>query len=124
MIEVENIEKDANMITSLSTVLVSRLMFNIREQREHPAVATITTASSSAPTSTMLLHTLTNIEHVDEAAVHELEVPIHQGGSFDDAITCGRDERGRSDFFLQTDIEMVQIADYCEREDQFGAQCR
>lgn len=120
-IEFKNIGRDANMITRLSTVLVSRLMFNLRGQREYPATARNTAASSSAPTSTTLPHTLTNIEHADEAAVYELEVPIHQGGSFDDAITCGHDERGRSDCFFQTDIEMVQIADRSEREGHFGA---
>jgi hypothetical protein len=99
------------MITSLSTVLVSRLMFNIREQAEHPATAATTAATGSAPMSTTLLHTLTNIDHVDETAIWELEleVPNHQGGSFCDMITCEDDEMGRSD------IEMVQIVD-CSKE--------
>jgi hypothetical protein len=97
------------MITSLSTVLVSRLMFSLREQVEHPATATTTAATGSAPTSTTLLHTLTNVDHVDETAIWDLEVTNHQGGSFCDVITCEDDEMGRSD------IEMVQIVD-CRKE--------
>ncbi|KAF9788461.1 hypothetical protein BJ322DRAFT_635405 [Thelephora terrestris] len=100
----------ATTITNvLSTVLVSRLMFNIREQAEHPATAATTAATGSAPMSTTLLHTLTNVDHVDETAIWELEVPNHQGGSFCDMITCEDDEMGRSD------IEMVQIVD-CSKE--------
>lgn len=123
MIDPKNIGKDAHVITSLSSVLVSRLMLNLREQGEHFATATTTAATSSALMSTTLLHTLTNVEHVDEAAIHEHGVSNRQGGLFYDVTTGGHDERGRSDFILQTDIEMVQIADHSNREGHFGAQC-
>jgi hypothetical protein len=63
-------------------------MFNLREPTGEYSETTVTTAT----TSTILSHTLTNIEEVDEDAVHEsLD---HQEGFFSHVIPC--------DFFKQT----------------------
>ena len=59
------------MIASLATVLVSRLMFNLRESSEHSEATATTTATSSAPASTILSHALTDIEEASEDVVHE-----------------------------------------------------
>jgi len=78
------------MIASLACVLVSRLMFNLREPRRHTvsrATITKTTAASYASTSTtILLHTLTKVEDVDEPMVYESWG--HHGGLFYDPIIC------------------------------------
>ncbi|KAF9778768.1 hypothetical protein BJ322DRAFT_491912 [Thelephora terrestris] len=75
----------------LGCVLVSRLMFNLREPQGHPATATETAVTTSAPTtSTVLQYTLTDIDNFDETAVHES--------------------------VINQDIEMVGIADHSKRE--------
>lgn len=81
-----------DMIASLACVLVSRLMFNLRDPREHSVADRVTTATtaavSSAPTSTMvLLHTLTNVEDIDEPSIYDTR--NRQGGSFSDTIFFG-----------------------------------
>lgn len=68
---IRQIEKDADVVTSLASILVSRLMFNLREPRKHPETIVTITATGSAPTSTILSHILTNIEEAGEDAVHE-----------------------------------------------------
>ncbi|KAF9652457.1 hypothetical protein BDM02DRAFT_2748113 [Thelephora ganbajun] len=83
------------MTNVLACVLVSRLMLNLRDPRERSAAyvtTTMTAATSSVPTSSsVLLHTLTNIEVFDVSTIH---------GS--------RDHKG--------DIEMVPIGDHRRRE--------
>ena len=84
-----------DMVPSLSSVLVSRLMFNLRDPKGYSAVhvtSTMTTATRSAPMSTTaFLHTLTNVDHVEgDPAIHESQ--NCQGGSFPDAIFCGYHE--------------------------------
>lgn len=82
------------MIASLACVLVSRLMFNLRDPREHSAAretTTITTATSFAPMSTtMLLHTLTNVDVGDGPMIHESR--DCEEGLLSDAIFCGHYE--------------------------------
>ena len=103
------------MIASLGCVLVSRLMFNLRETREPSLTPEMTTATSSAPTTTtILLHTLTNLEGTDEAAIRE--PPDDKGGSFYSVFSRGHDKSSHSNLVLQTDIEMVQVVGHCERK--------
>jgi len=62
----------STIVNVLASVLVSRLMFNLRESREHFETTVTTTAASSAPTSTILSHiALTNIGGADEDVIHE-----------------------------------------------------
>ena len=62
--------------SSLGSVLVSRLMFNLREPGEHPG----TTEATSPVTSTaIMLHTLTNLDGVDGAETY-VESLNHGGG--------------------------------------------
>jgi len=75
----------------LACVLVSRLMFNLRDPRGHSAARVMTTttaATNSTLTSTaVLLHTLTNVENVSEPTIYDPR--NRQGGSFSDAIYRG-----------------------------------
>lgn len=75
----------------LASVMVSRLMLNLREQGERSATTTLTAGTNSAQMSTTSLRTLTNIEEADEAEIYE--VPNHQ-----------------------EDVEMVQIVDRSKTE--------
>jgi len=78
------------LFTRLACVLVSRLMFNLRDPRGHSAARVMTTTTavtSSTLTSTAVLHTLTNVGVVSEPAIYDPR--DRQGGSFSDAIYCG-----------------------------------
>ena len=82
------------LFARLACVLVSRLMFNLRDPRGYSTtrVKTITTAvTNSTLTSTaVLLHTLTNVEDVGEPTIYDPR--NRHGGSFSDAISCGHCE--------------------------------
>ena len=66
-------------------------MFNLREPERHSvsqAMTTMTAATSSIPApTTMLLHTLTKVEDVDEST--DYEPWNHPGGLFHDVFFCG-----------------------------------
>lgn len=71
------------IIVSLASVLLSRLMFNLREERQHPVATATTTATDSDPTSAaILLHTLTNVEDNYESVI--CEPPYYREGLFSD----------------------------------------
>ena len=74
-------------------------MFNLREPREHSETTVRTTAASSVAPSTILSHTLTRVEEVDEDAVHESL--NHREGLLRNFIPSGYGERDRSDIFKQ-----------------------
>ena len=67
------------MIVSLASVMVSRIIFNLRDPRKYSESAATTTAAGSTQISTIFSHTLTNIEEIDDDAFHEFMA--HQEGS-------------------------------------------
>lgn len=83
---------DADTISSLASVLVSRLMFNLRESGEHSATSTMTMTASSPPSS-ILSRALTDVEDVDEDVVHE-------------SLNC---QRNRPNPVLQVDVEIDSV---------------
>jgi len=73
------------MTNILASLLVSRLMFNLREPRERSETAVTTTDASSIPMTTLLSHELTNIEEVGEDGFQESRK--HRESSRIDSIT-------------------------------------
>jgi len=89
MVDIGEIIRVTDVVVSLACVLVSRLMFNLREPERHSVsevTTTVTPATSSILVSTTLLHTLTKID-VYEATNYESR--NHQGGLFHDACSYG-----------------------------------
>lgn len=90
-------------------------MFNLRETREHHLTTKATAAISSALTTTsVLLHTLTNVEDVDEVAIHD---PLsNKEGLFYHDFFCGHGKEGQLNYAIHTEIEMVQVVDHRQWE--------
>ena len=81
------------LFARLACVLVSRLMFNLRDPRGSSAARAMTTTTmttNSTLATTTCLHTLTNVGDVHEPTIYDPR--NYQGGSFSDTVPRGHCE--------------------------------